>query len=537
MGNMVKLKIELRDIGAKRVVVVPGGTTLESLHDVIQALLGWEDCHLWMFSNNKGKNTWKPAAPDCAFVEDLDPATYSVTDLLRKVGDHAEYEYDFGDSWRHRITRMTDPKPGVEYGCVKSEGPDGVEDSRFSCDEDEDESSTEKIPTLEEINGRLPALDELELLEERVELDEKANGGCGPTLKDIVNAKSEEELRIIATGVPDANGLSVDALKKAIVDFAGSGRGFSATVEALVMSITEPYFKKFAEAAKKGSTVIENVDLVDYEVFAKFCVTHVQRVGVRDVRLFVAEEVRKAWPEMCMRLGNLHKNWDTAHAISDAALRLYGGVTFHELSEILDRFFGNGSYPEDLLVGVMGLRSYCWDSFHSVEEGTVYDDGRFDSLSEYREFARKRDAYRRWVTDDFDEFCDYADEDYFEDTPQRQEFVRFLMTTFGDSPKDAEGVANQVQAELRDGSSPAEIADMFAVDFHNPDMRKRKVAEIEQLVGDVRDNMRLAEYNGNTFASLHCAAPVLRDGPKVGRNDPCPCGSGKKYKKCCGRTA
>ena len=24
-------------------------------------------------------------------------------------------------------------------------------------------------------------------------------------------------------------------------------------------------------------------------------------------------------------------------------------------------------------------------------------------------------------------------------------------------------------------------------------------------------------------------------GPKVGRNDPCPCGSGKKYKKCCGR--
>ena len=24
------------------------------------------------------------------------------------------------------------------------------------------------------------------------------------------------------------------------------------------------------------------------------------------------------------------------------------------------------------------------------------------------------------------------------------------------------------------------------------------------------------------------------DGPKVGRNDPCPCGSGKKYKKCCG---
>jgi hypothetical protein len=28
--------------------------------------------------------------------------------------------------------------------------------------------------------------------------------------------------------------------------------------------------------------------------------------------------------------------------------------------------------------------------------------------------------------------------------------------------------------------------------------------------------------------------PYVREGPKVGRNDPCPCGSGTKYKKCCG---
>jgi SEC-C motif domain protein len=31
--------------------------------------------------------------------------------------------------------------------------------------------------------------------------------------------------------------------------------------------------------------------------------------------------------------------------------------------------------------------------------------------------------------------------------------------------------------------------------------------------------------------------PVRREGPKVGRNDPCSCGSGKKYKKCCGAAA
>jgi len=30
---------------------------------------------------------------------------------------------------------------------------------------------------------------------------------------------------------------------------------------------------------------------------------------------------------------------------------------------------------------------------------------------------------------------------------------------------------------------------------------------------------------------------IRRNVPKVGRNDPCPCGSGKKYKKCCGKEA
>lgn len=27
--------------------------------------------------------------------------------------------------------------------------------------------------------------------------------------------------------------------------------------------------------------------------------------------------------------------------------------------------------------------------------------------------------------------------------------------------------------------------------------------------------------------------PIVRESPKIGRNEPCPCGSGKKYKHCC----
>ncbi len=44
-----------------------------------------------------------------------------------------------------------------------------------------------------------------------------------------------------------------------------------------------------------------------------------------------------------------------------------------------------------------------------------------------------------------------------------------------------------------------------------------------------------AEENGSEVKLE--LAPVRREMPKVGRNEPCPCGSGKKYKNCCGRVA
>ncbi len=43
------------------------------------------------------------------------------------------------------------------------------------------------------------------------------------------------------------------------------------------------------------------------------------------------------------------------------------------------------------------------------------------------------------------------------------------------------------------------------------------------------------DYPAITFPQFSTSRfqPSIRQGPKIGRNDPCPCGSGKKYKKCC----
>ena len=59
--------------------------------------------------------------------------------------------------------------------------------------------------------------------------------------------------------------------------------------------------------------------------------------------------------------------------------------------------------------------------------------------------------------------------------------------------------------------------------------RARQPQPVGALAGVAMDG----DGAGETAIDL----PVRRSLPKVGRNEPCPCGSGKKYKNCCGRTA
>ena len=45
----------------------------------------------------------------------------------------------------------------------------------------------------------------------------------------------------------------------------------------------------------------------------------------------------------------------------------------------------------------------------------------------------------------------------------------------------------------------------------------------------------LTEEKRRELYKAQKSSTTVVKGPKVGRNDPCPCGSGKKYKKCCGK--
>ena len=62
-----------------------------------------------------------------------------------------------------------------------------------------------------------------------------------------------------------------------------------------------------------------------------------------------------------------------------------------------------------------------------------------------------------------------------------------------------------------------------------------KVGEVEQ---EMTEDSFFTKHDGTWMyvdGTVQSEEPYVRESPRVGRNDPCPCGSGKKHKKCCGK--
>ena len=87
----------------------------------------------------------------------------------------------------------------------------------------------------------------------------------------------------------------------------------------------------------------------------------------------------------------------------------------------------------------------------------------------------------------------------------------------------------QMQAEQANGQEDAAKVEA---------QRRQAEREIEKQRAGLQDHLQSAMASHGdevSRAEVQKKRPVKADGQKVGRNDPCPCGSGKKYKNCCGK--
>lgn len=103
-----------------------------------------------------------------------------------------------------------------------------------------------------------------------------------------------------------------------------------------------------------------------------------------------------------------------------------------------------------------------------------------------------------------------------------------FMTGFLDGINDSLITANPIE-EMEEDTE-------VSLDFDKELLYKNMVAaDADWLYGLEEWNAIFdADKQKELYKLQKKSQTVVNEGPKIGRNDPCPCGSGKKYKKCCG---
>jgi len=98
--------------------------------------------------------------------------------------------------------------------------------------------------------------------------------------------------------------------------------------------------------------------------------------------------------------------------------------------------------------------------------------------------------------------------------------------------------AFELYGELLDVIKNDVVKSIMAVKIRTADELDAASEYINEDMSQVKDlqyqHVEISADAAETEKSADIAVAPVRAGPKVGRNDPCPCGSGKKYKACCG---
>lgn len=197
-----------------------------------------------------------------------------------------------------------------------------------------------------------------------------------------------------------------------------------------------------------------------------------------------------------------------------------------------------------------------------AEHLVMYDDGDYDRFVAVQ-------SRKPFYVPGKEEFLKYSDDFYYERTPQLEVLEDFLIEKAGIAKDKAVDIIDECAMCITAAAFPYEDIteaienDIFIWRFPFTNFQRE---EFMRLACDAANNLRhpcnrgftpneLAEryglLGGDTVASLYAEnkeftlsevgysiyiprGVAVRG--KVGRNDPCPCGSGKKYKKCCMRS-
>ncbi|WP_028609844.1 YecA family protein [Paenibacillus harenae] len=227
----------------------------------------------------------------------------------------------------------------------------------------------------------------------------------------------------------------------------------------------------------------------------------------------------------------------------------YGVLTAEELERFVMSYSEHKQLPGDLMNILYEAWPY-YERFLIEENGIVSDNRVVHSEALWIQRSQRHDLEFYPYTKQ--ELLKIGEKDYVERNQHYMNLVRYVLEHYETDREDAELLVEECVDAAKTGDSLASIIEMAQDFIEMPSLES--VAGFTDLLVPLMNNTKQWGIKGyapmelsakragtsmllNSVSNQAVKADVIdfQTKKKIGRNDPCPCGSGKKYKKCCGQ--
>ncbi|MCD7869894.1 MAG: SEC-C domain-containing protein [Enterocloster clostridioformis] len=567
-GYQLKITIKGSKPPIWRRVVVPEQFTFCQLHQVIQGAFGWCDYHLHKFEFKKPglliRETWEEddlaESCGCDVLEEGTQIGTLITENPRFI-----YTYDFGDTWEHQILMEKEVEYEYSYPQVlKYKGDNIPEDcggiggyydllDKLDDPEAEDHDLMEEWACqqgmgeydLDEVNANLkahpafgqgraenaqedavrePAVQEHAAGKQKTGIQDaekpetqKPAPRVIHTLEELFSRFDKTELLRIAKvhhiGGCDELGKNklAPALAAALLDSQRMGRFFG--------TLSDETTAEFEKAAAAGGIEYQgDLEALNFLHYGGYCGFTSLGTAV------VPADVAKAYDEMNTEKFRSDRHYRSqVWACCKAAVYLYGAADAGQV-ETICRAVGCEADAGEITRLCREMKG-VWTDF-------AYWDGRFIDWN-----LIQADAYKDVLN------YQKGKEFYIPSAPQVKEIARtgavelkkhirplkaFFLAMVGCDEETAREAASSIHHHVRLGTTPKAVEDIMAHFGLNLDSQE-KMNGFDEIMEQVWKETRTVGNCGYNRVELD--AKTARIDPDA----PCPCGSGKRYRQCCGR--
>lgn len=506
-GYICKIVIEDTHPPVWRRVMIPEQITFYELHEVIQVLFGWENMHLHEFiiPSDRIRLISKEAELHGTFFEEE-----TLIDSFFKKYKWIRYVYDFGDEWRHRINieKIDEEYHGRNAVLMKVKGDNFLEDSGgiWGMDESGDNRNSFDKDYVEK------------------------------ELKELTfSVHNESEAVVIPQPIKSPKNIMETIFKV-----------------AKERNMNDAQISEFMAVLMKDDTKSLMQKKIDNWYDSFFSILHNRlnmELGTAEECLYetVASIVNGDTIDQIMeKLVLANKDKMTIETCSNMWRILAELMLDLELPMLKGRSRWDYACEKDCSPWFIGMVSENVEKIRNTKERHMY---QFPT-----EIQELMDDTLD-IDDSSEKLLDYKKKHHI----CSEEYLYLLIGKWIFAEKD-EKIIKKLIEELKK-SSPAgkraaklreTLQQEFALDKEFIDKLPDDF-DIDDDFGIPDDSMMHDDFGPpNTFGTPDnfdmpetfdpdwldkaiAKQPYVRPQPKIGRNDPCPCGSGKKYKKCCGR--